>query len=165
MEVKHRRDLKDKIKEKFKNISNTKIYLISFFLTTAMTYRYAANRFLYREHHGHFNSPQNMLNKRVFQHHLQEVFLRLGFGFVGISGLFLISRGILRGPDYEAEDKNEISKTKTETKNDDIQNFGKSENFEFGNALERELKSEKNFAVDDILKSKKVVDEYFKNNK
>jgi len=163
MEAKHSKDLNEKIKEKLKNISNTKIYLISFFLTSTMTYKYATNRFLYREHHGHFNSPQNLLNRRVFHHHVQEVFLRLGLGYIGISGLLFICRGILRGPDYESEDNNDISKTKT--KSNDIPNFVKNENFEFENALETELKSEKNFSVDEILKNKKVVNDYFKNNK
>ncbi len=166
MEVKNSKDLKAKIKEKIKTLSNTKIYVISFFLTSAMTYKYATNRFLYREHHGHFNSPQNMLNKRVFQHHVQEIVLRMGFGIVGISGILLIVRGILRGPDFDVEVKTE-KEQKLNIDNVVINsgNKNKLKEFEFENVLDREFQSDKNFNMDDVLKNKKVVDEYFKNKK
>jgi len=153
-------------KEKFKNISNFKIYTISFALTGYMTYKYGKNRFIYSEHHGHFNSPQNMLNRRVFYHHLSEVILRFGFGVVSISFVLFLLRTYLGGRSYG--NKHEEIKIDSQVHNLNRIEIGvEKENknsFEFRD-VERDLITGKKYNLDDMRKTKKVVEDYYKDKK
>lgn len=153
-----------KLKEKLKNISNKNIYLISLLLSGAMTYKYGVNRFLYMEHHGHFNSPQNMLNRKVFQHHMQEIFLRFGFGFFGLSAILFMARGIYRGDQLEKESE-EKKKSNNDKEKLKIDIFKGRKNFEFTDALPAgDIKSDTDeiFNLDEMIKNKKVIDGYIK---
>ena len=150
------------MKEKLKNISNFKIYTISIALTGYMTYKYGKNRFIYSEHHGHFNSPQNMLNRRVFYHHFSEVILRFGFGVVGISVVLFLLRAYVGGRSCENKDE-EL------TKDSLVSNLNKNEkenlnSFEFRN-VERDVIPEKKYRLDEMRKTKKVVEDYYKEKK
>ena len=169
--MKKKKNILSKFVEKFKNFSNAKIYLISICLTSAMTYKYGANRFLYMEHNGHFNSPQNMLNRKVFHHHLQEIFLRFGFGVGGISAILLLIRGYLRigELDKEIEKKNDLNKERENLELTKlIGNKVNMKNFEFKDDFVPNISSsdsDKRFNLDEMIKNKKIVDEYFKDRK
>lgn len=70
------------LKETFKNLSQNKIYGISLLLSTLFSYKYLKNKHLYSEFNGHFNSPQNKLNKVLFTFYLKEGVIRFSFGFI-----------------------------------------------------------------------------------
>jgi hypothetical protein len=73
-------------KEKFSNYlkerTDFSIYLTSTVFSGYFAYRYLKNKFVMKEYHGHFNSPQNLLNKKLTTHYLKDALARFGLGFV-----------------------------------------------------------------------------------
>lgn len=66
--------------------SNRNTIFVSIFFSSFLTYKYLKNTILYRENNGHFNSPQNLLNRKLTKNYLIEG----GFRFILNSlGLFL----------------------------------------------------------------------------
>jgi len=66
--------------------SNRNTILFSLLFSSFLTYKYLKNTILYRENNGHFNSPQNLLNRKLTKNYLIEG----GFRFILNSlGLFI----------------------------------------------------------------------------
>src|SRR5688572_12643204 len=85
------------IVEFLKNISVFKKLVISTLIPAYLTYRFLAKRYLYSEHHGHFNSPNRILNRKLTEFHLQDAFVRFGFGFLILYGALTFIKIKLRG--------------------------------------------------------------------
>ena len=71
------------------HFSNRNIIGFSLLFSAFLTYKYLNSKIIYRENNGHFNSPQNLLNRKLTRNYLTEGAFRFFFGsisvFIGIS--------------------------------------------------------------------------------
>ena len=82
--------LKDYLKSFYKEeyFSNKNLMFVSFFLSSLLTIKFIKSKHLYREFHGHFNSPQTLLNKKLTINYLTDAFFRFFLGNVGFFYFF-----------------------------------------------------------------------------
>jgi hypothetical protein len=154
-------------KKLFKKLfTNNKINIFSFSASSYLSYRYLKNKFLFSEHHGHFNSPRNILNKNLISFHLMEACVRLVFGFCAIKlGLHLVRNSYFT---QETEDNIEnINNNKNIEIPSNKENISKNNSeFSFENVTLPNLADlEDKFSIDDTLRRKKLVENYLNSNK
>ena len=101
------------MKSMFKKISQTGIYTMSFIIGSMTSIKFLNRKYLNKEFHGHFNSPQNMLNKSLSRHYIQDAIVRGSITFFIMTILLSAYKYKLGG--YE----NHISETLIETEEDD----------------------------------------------
>jgi hypothetical protein len=69
--------------------SNRNITIFSIALSGFLTYRFWKNKIIFRENHGHFNSPQNLLNKSLTKNYILDGIFRFFVG--GLSFYFALN--------------------------------------------------------------------------
>ncbi len=102
---------------KEEHFSNRNTFGFSILSAGLFTYKYLNNRIIYRENNGHFNSPQNLLNRKLSHNYMMEGTFRFILGsliiFTGIS-LFKLYYLKLEEPlfsfDSEAEKRIQMKK-------------------------------------------------------
>lgn len=157
--------------QKFGNLSDNKIYFFSTMLSGYFSYRYLKNKELYSEHHGHFNSPKTMFNRTLVNFYLKEVLFRFGFGILFFScGIFMVKKLI---------PKEENGGTNTSPSQNKIENLPKQFKFSneyiedkmYNNLIDLTPQNENTQSMnesqlskenEDLLRRKKIVDEYIK---
>jgi hypothetical protein len=105
---------KENMNRIFKNIPQIGIYTISFIIGSMTSIKFLKRKFLNKEFHGHFNSPQNMLNKSLSRHYIQDAIVRGTITFFTIT-IFLSGYKYKLGG-YE----NHVSETLIETEEDEF---------------------------------------------
>ena len=75
----------ERMKNFIKTQSDTSIYCISFSISLYLAYNYLKKKHVMKEYHGHFNSPQNMLNRKLTTHYLKDAGARLILAFTILS--------------------------------------------------------------------------------
>lgn len=159
MEIERQRIL-NKIKENFKNISQTKILICSFLFSSFVSYKYLKNRSLYSEYHGHFNSPQNMLNKRLTKFHLQDALFRFTFTFILMFGSFYSLKYYLNDYYYNSnkdQTKNTLNVDYTQD-NEYIVKKGNKKLLEFYDR--NEIENSARFSNEEELKRRDNINKY-----
>src|SRR5689334_14336159 len=87
----------ERTKQFLKSQSEISICLISLSISGYLAYRYLNKKHLMMEYHGHFNSPQNMINKRLTVHYVKDAAARFGLGFIFFAFLQLAIKYKLNG--------------------------------------------------------------------
>lgn len=64
--------------------SNRNVIGFSIVFSGLFTYKYLKNRIIYRENNGHFNSPQNLLNRKLTKNYWIEGTFRFTMGTVAL---------------------------------------------------------------------------------
>jgi hypothetical protein len=108
----------NKVRGYFRDQSDIRIYATSVVISGWCAYRYLSNKYVMMEYHGHFNSPQNMLNKRLTSHYLKDAAARFFIGFGLLTALQMGTKYYLGGYDSEA---NLVDKM--ESPHDDVEEY------------------------------------------
>lgn len=104
----------DFIKYKYKEdqFSNKNLIIFSILLSGLFTYKHLNKKIIYHENNGHFNSPQNLLNRKLYRNYMMEGVFRFLIGSVAIfigASLFKIHYLKIEEPLFiynrEAEDR------------------------------------------------------------
>jgi hypothetical protein len=69
-------------KFRIEKLTDRKIHSFSLFLSAYLTYRFLKRTTIYNEVHGHYNSPQNLLNRRLTQHYYKDAIARFAIGLL-----------------------------------------------------------------------------------
>ena len=153
----------EKLRLKLTNLSNRTIFIFSALTSGYMSYKYLKNKEVYTEYNGHFNSPNNLLNKRMTLFHLQEAVMRFSLGIVFIGGFTLVfTRIILTNLNKE---NNMINKDDNiNTKMSDINNEDEDEDIITNKNIiplnDYQMNEEKAYDVNGTLERKSRVDNY-----
>lgn len=147
----------DRILTKFSNISTRTFFIFSCITSGYMSYKYLKNKEIYSEFNGHFNSPNNLHNRRLTLFYLQEAFMRFSLGTVFICGISLVvSKVVLKN--YHKQ----VKSTTTIPKNNDII---KDEVVVDNKAIklnDYDMCDNKQYELDDLLDRKRKVENYTK---
>jgi len=172
-------------KDKFSNVKNSQIYFFSSTVSAFLCYRYLKNKELYSEHHGHFNSPRNIMNKFMINFYFQEVIFRFAFGIIFIGGGIVLLKNAVQISKSNSE-LNEIKKMPVEEATVTPYEFSKEYNNltvshkpknilidgkEYSNVLDlnsspnETTEKSRNFIIENekILKRKKMIETYLNN--
>lgn len=76
----------------FKDVSQSKIYFFSILVGGVSAVRFLNRKYISREFHGHFNSPQNLLNRNLTKHYVQDSLVR----FAMISLLYTVTLSTIK---------------------------------------------------------------------
>lgn len=151
---------------KYVNLSNYTFGAISIVSSFYMTYKYLANKDVYTEYNGHFNSPKNQLNKKMTIFYLQDSVIRIGLGMIFVGGGLILTKILLMK--YYLKNENEffekfIEKNLNESKKENeltttttniiegtyYKNLITLTDYELGNKKEHQL--------DDTIRRQKIV--------
>jgi hypothetical protein len=146
----------DKILSKISNFSLRTIAVFSTFTSGYMSYKYLKNKEIYSEFNGHFNSPNNLHNRRLTFFYLQEALVRFSLGTAFILGIsLLVSKVVLKN--YTKQDQRNNTNTEiiiSKVKNDELVDS------KILKLNEYQMCEDNQYELDELLSRKRKVENY-----
>lgn len=144
-------NFKQKLKEGVAKLSDYQIYFFSLSTGICLSLYYLKNKSVYMEHHGHYNSPNNMLNKQSTGFHLKDAGMRLALGSLFVYFILATCRDSLNP--IQINQPQVVNKSWTKANNKRIE-IGDEE-------LPEGIEKEK-FDNSNIIESKQKLNKYIK---
>jgi len=148
----------DRILTKISNLSTRTIFIFSTLTSGYMSYKYLKNKEIYSEFNGHFNSPNNLHNRRLTFFYLQEALVRFSLGTAFLFGVGLIvSKVVLKNYNKQVFKSNTSNKEIIISKEENNDKLVDSKALKLN---EYQMCENKQYELDEVLSRKRKVEKY-----
>jgi hypothetical protein len=127
-----------------KTQSGMSICFISFGVSGYLAYSYLKRKHIMMEYHGHFNSPQNMLNQRLTSHYVKDAAARFGLSFLFFTFLQIAVKFKLMGLTFEEGFKQMTQMNEAKSLNEDLEEEDYINNEYRGSDINQAIKRREN---------------------